>query len=357
MVPDDPDSFADEMARLGVTPLSGKGQRKPRRDTPAREQARPQPGRATPAPPARKATPADASVTLPRAAPGTVHAPAAPGVASAPDPGELEALRQAAARADQAAIRADEAQQTLGRERAEWQRERAGWQRERARFEEKNRQLRHTLAEAEKSAQRHIPLADLLRERGCASRDEATMVLRGLLSRRPDELIDAIELTASEPLARILDERVAFVARDLDVDLGPECVIVRVPAERCEITGGSDIQAGFRKFLDACRRAGVRRMTIVGGSPAYRRELDQLAAPHARELKLNLVSGTKRRERKRAEADKRTSDIVVIWGATELDHSVSAVYTQGTGNVLTVRHRGISRMLGQVAEHLVRESK
>jgi hypothetical protein len=345
MATDDPDSFAEEMARLGVKPLPGKRQARPA--------------------PARGAAAAQASVAPRRADSGTVNAPPAPAraeparaeparaqpaMASAPDPGELEALRHAAARAEKT-------QQTLIDERAEWQRERAEWQRERARYEEKSRQLRHTLAEAEKAAQRHTRLADLLRERGCASRDEAIEVLRGLMDRRPDELIDGIELTASEPLARILDERVAFVARDLDVDLGAECVIVRVPAERCEITGGSDIQAGFRQFLDACRLSGVRRLTIVGGSPAYRRELDELATPHAKELKLNLVSGTKRRERKRAEADKRTSDIVVIWGATELDHSVSAVYTQGAGNILTVRHRGISRMLSQVAEHLLREFK
>jgi hypothetical protein len=366
MATDDPDSFAEEMARLGVKPLSGKRQAPPgpRRDAPARQQARPQPGSTVSAPPApARGAPAvtasdpPAVASAPARGAPAVTASGPPAVASAPDSGELEALRHAAARAQTA-------QQTLAgeraewqRERAEWQRERAEWQRERARYEEKNRQLRHTIAEAEKAAQRHTRLADLLRERGCADRDEAIAVVRGLMDRRPDELIDAIELTASEPLAQILDERVAFVARDLDIDLGAESVIVRVPAERCEITGGSDIQAGFRQFLDACRRSGVRRLTIVGGSPAYRRELVELAAPYARELKLNLVSGTKRRERKRAEADKRTSDIVVIWGATELDHSVSAVYTQGTGNVLTVRHRGISRMLSQVAEHLSRESR
>lgn len=259
--------------------------------------------------------------------------------------------------------RAEAAERALAAERAEWQRERAefqreraGWQREReqwkperARYEVRNQQLRHSLAEAEKAAQARIGLAELFGKRGCADRDEAIEVMRGLVEKRPEQLIDAIELSAPEPLAQVLDDRVAFVAHDLDVDLGPDTVIVRVPAARCEITGGSDIRAGFRQFADACQRTQVRRITIVGGSPAYRRELDHLAAAHG-DLKLNLVSGTKRRERKRAEADKRTSDIVVIWGATELDHSVSAVYTGEGAPILRVPHRGISRMLDQVTE-------
>jgi hypothetical protein len=265
-------------------------------------------------------------------------------------------LRDAAARAEQAERVLAAEREQWQREREQWQREREQWQRERARHEDRNRQLRHSLAEAEKAAQARTRLADLLSKRGCADRDEAIQVMRGLMDKRPDQLIDVIELTESEPLARLLDDRVAFVAHDLDVDLGADTVVVRVPAARCEITGGSDIQAGFRQFVEACQRAQVRRVTIVGGSPSYRRELDQLAASH-KDLKLNLVSGTKRRERKRAEADKRTSDIVVIWGATELDHSVSAVYTQGTGKVLTVRHRGISGMLEQLTEHLLRGSR
>src|SRR5690606_20156436 len=144
----------------------------------------------------------------------------------------------------------------------------------------------------------------------------------------------------------------ALVAERLEVELGDELALVRVSPERCELTGGSDIRAAFQHFVAAARSAGLRTITIVGGSTAYRKELRQLAEQHAASLRLNLVSGTQRRTRRRAEADIRTSDLVVIWGATELNHSVSAVYKGDRTSVIRVPHRGISRMLEHLAESI-----
>lgn len=221
---------------------------------------------------------------------------------------------------------------------------------ERRQLHEQCRRLRADLAEARQAATHHTPLQTVLEDRGLVDVNEMILALSGLLSKRPQELLDAVALADPKPLATLLEQRVALVHDDGGANLTAS-VIVRVPPDRCEITGGSDIRGAFRRLLDACQTAAeMHEITIVGGSPAYRQQLKELAEPHRAALRLNLVSGTRRRTRRRAVADMRKSDLVVIWGATELDHSVSAVYTGEGAPILRVPHRGISRMLDQVAE-------
>lgn len=369
MVPDDPDepSFLKEMAMLGVKPLDARkkkpGQKQGQKPGQTQGKAQGQTQGKAPPSTARKPPLAGREPPVQAPKPGMARTPAAaPAARQAPEQApeqaisrELEALRQSLAAAEAARRAAeDEARRTLDAERQARGEERQAWEQERKALLEQGRELGHKLARAERAAAAHRSLLDVLEDRGLAGADEAIRVLQSLMEKRPTELMQAIQLTSAEPLASLLEQRVALVAHDLDVNLGPDCVIVRVSPERCEISGGSDIRVHFRRLLDACRQAQVHKLTIVGGSPAYRSELKRLAEPHHKELELNLVSGTQRRERKRADADMRTSDLVVIWGATELDHSVSSVYTRAE-NRLIVRHRGISRMLSEVAAHLGRK--
>jgi hypothetical protein len=352
---DDP-SFADEMARMGVTPLGRARTGKHKPSAGSRGAAGRQPGPGIDPKPKAKSKPA----------PDGQESGAAR---------ELAALRTELARAQagRAALEQERAQ-----EQAAWQVERAGmearlqeerasvaaclkeqraqleqsWNQERKKRDAKERELRLGLSQAEATLARHISLIDALRARGCANESEAITVLQQLLDVRPRDLLESVDMIAGEPFTRLLDQRVAFVAEGVDMDTGPDCVIVRVPPERCEVTGGSDIQAAFRKLVAACKRVEFGYLTIVGGSPAYRRQLRNLTQRYGEGVVLNLVSGTQRRTRKRAEADLRASDRVIIWGATELDHSVSAVYTGVPEKIVRVIHRGISRMLLQVAESL-----
>ena len=143
---------------------------------------------------------------------------------------------------------------------------------------------------------------------------------------------------------------------DLEVPFEPDknMVVVPVSKDRCEICSGSDIAASFHGFVQACVDRDVRRATIVGGSPAYRRKLQGLADDDEQAPKLNLVSGTRKREKRRAASDMRSSDVVVIWGGTELDHSVSEVYRGKDARIVRVAHRGIARMLQIVRSELRR---
>ncbi len=358
----DESAFFEEMAKLGVEPLRGKGKAKggakeatkSRQSRRGRQEQRgaPSPGRAG----AGRATPGRPAIDSGTGDVGEIERTATDDERSATDD-ELVRLRAEL-----------EESRAANRDMARQLREMRG---ERDNLAAANRALRdrcdslaaakHKLRELFSAADRELgeraELRAVLEARGLRDDAEAATALALVLDRRPREFLDAIKLSEKRSLTDLLERRLALVAEGIDVELGPDCAILRVSPERCEISGGSDIRVGFRRFVDSCRRARVGRVTIVGGSPAYRKELKRLAQPHGKELRLNLVSGTKRREKKRAEADMRSSDLVVIWGATELDHSVSAVYSgtcRSGDRPLQVGHRGISRMLSTIADWLDR---
>ena len=192
-------------------------------------------------------------------------------------------------------------------------------------------------------------VAQVLDDRGCADALEMLSVLNGLLLQRPREFLEALVLTDPHGLARVLVERVAFVARGVPFEADGNTVVVHVAAARCEVSG---LEPHFHGFVQACLDREITKVTIVGGSAAYRKRLRALAEQRDDAPALNLVSGTSRREARRAQADMRGSDVVVIWGGTELDHSVSAVYRGGPARVIRVAHRGLAGMLQGVRSAL-----
>lgn len=357
MGPDDRDdqSFADAMAQLGVVRLDeragsrvhGRSQKTGSKKSPRTTGGSKQ--RQSPPPPGgQKKTPRTQTATADQRALVTTA--------------ELDALRADVrqAKAEVEALRAERAawheERTTLEQRFERERAEAALRarEERTKASEQARETRQRLAAAESMLAMTRSLSEALRARGCSDQDECIAVVRGLLEVAPDEFLDNIEILAPTRFARLLDQRVAFVASCVDMEGQDSCVVIRVPGPRCEVTGGSDIQAGFRRFTNACARAGIGQVTIVGGSPAYRRQLERLAHKSPGKLRLNLVSGTTRRTKHRAKADARKSDLIIIWGGTELDHSVTSVYTSAPDKTLRVPHRGISRMLVQVAEELLR---
>lgn len=212
--------------------------------------------------------------------------------------------------------------------------------------------LRRALDQATASLQSteaaRTSLADALLARGCSGNTEMIAVLNGLLLQRPREFLDSVVLADPHALAGVLTERVAFVGRGVECKADKYTVVVRVPPERCEITGGSDPKAQFHGFVQACIDKDIETITVVGGSPAYRKRLGELADAHDDAPRFNLVSGTRRREKRRADSDMRASDLVVIWGGSELDHSVSDVYRGDDAWIVRVAHRGLPSMLREV---------
>lgn len=127
------------------------------------------------------------------------------------------------------------------------------------------------------------------------------------------------------------------------------------PRGHCAHCGGSDNKRAERDFLEACASAGVRRVVVVGGSPAVREELGALSGGA---LELRLVDGTERRTADRARGDLEWADLVLVWGATELHHQVSTHYTGAPlplrKKVLHVPKRGVAALLAEAIRHLHR---
>jgi hypothetical protein len=305
--------------------------------------------------------------------------PAAPAIATN-DPklrAQLDALQRGQAAAQQERDEARRGLETAQKERDEARRGQAVAQKERdearreleaARKEhdEARRELnaaraeRDALAKERTALQRQVSAAppapapsptrltlrEALLERGVDDGTEAGEVLLGLLDRNLAELLDALE--ARPELAERLLGRLTLVCERAECQpSSPQAVVVRVSPERCEVCGGSDIRVAFDLLLRASRRAGVTRLVIVGGSPAYHTQLKELS--RGTDLKLDLVAGHSKLGKRRA---RNEAERVVIWGATILDHGTSAAYEHLGDRLIRVPHRGISRMLREAAEAL-----
>jgi len=127
------------------------------------------------------------------------------------------------------------------------------------------------------------------------------------------------------------------------------------PRSHCEHCGGSNNRRAETAFLEACLRHGVRKVVVVGGSPAVREELEDKLGGR---IELRMVDGTERRTAVKAQSDLEWGDLVLVWGATELHHKVSSHYTQpGTPHrhkVVHVARRGVAALLDAGITHLER---
>ena len=201
------------------------------------------------------------------------------------------------------------------------------------------------------------PLSHHLRSRGVLGDSESKQLITALMaSGRLDHLAASVAPVAPAEFARWLDENTVLLGDCGQCPSAGSRAVVRVPTARCEVCGGSDIRRDGRKLLDACLNQGITRLTVVGGSPKYHRQLRELIQHHR--VKLRLVPGTSRRTRKQARDDIRGSDLVVVWGPTLLAHATSEQYTDQTehGRVLVVPHRGIGSMLSTVTAALLHPS-
>jgi len=169
---------------------------------------------------------------------------------------------------------------------------------------------------------------------------------------------------------RISEEKLARAGSLLDARFFPHCGAAAcleaartsareplhvTPRGHCAHCGGSDNRRAERAFLEACAHTGVRRLVVVGGSPAVREELEDKLG---RRLELRMVDGTERRTGNQAQGDLEWADLVLVWGATELHHKVSSHYTQpGTPHrhkVVHVVRRGVAALLEAGITHLMK---
>ncbi|PTL77511.1 hypothetical protein [Vitiosangium sp. GDMCC 1.1324] len=198
-------------------------------------------------------------------------------------------------------------------------------------------------------AERGITLPDS-RARARAALEEV-----GLTSSRKVRISEAKLPRAEQVLAeRFYRVCAASECQQVARASGKEALLVE-PRSHCEHCGGSNNRRAEVAFLETCQRRGVRRVVVVGGSPAVREELENKLGGR---IELRMVDGTERRTAGKAQSDLEWGDLVLVWGATELHHKVSSHYTQpGTPHrhkVVHVARRGVAALLEAGISHLER---
>ncbi len=181
-------------------------------------------------------------------------------------------------------------------------------------------------------------LKALAAARGLLSEDELAVALRALLdAHRAAPLYELLVARNNEAVAAFLAERLVLAAEGEAPPSG--VVAVRVPAERSELKEEGAIRKALDRFSTACLVNGKKRVVFVGGSPSYRRQLREGLDPR---IDVRFVEGDQRR------IPKAEADLVIVWGGSELDHTVSNQFP----DAIYIPHRGIGRMLTMAVERL-----
>lgn len=158
----------------------------------------------------------------------------------------------------------------------------------------------------------------------------------------------------------------ALATRFLVTCGAPECargagmreVAIAASLARCSVCHGSANRRSITEAQTTLRKAGISRILVVGGSPALHEELRRTAPA---DWELRLVDGTARRTGDAARSDLKWAQLVLIWGATELDHKVSTLYTDprdgGRKDLVIVNRRGIAALFEAASKHASSRSR
>jgi hypothetical protein len=223
---DDPRSFDELMARMGVEKLGRKSTKK----KPAEKEA------PRPKPAAKKEAPR----------PKKIAAPAAP----APQPDDRE-QKLAEAAATIAALRAE-------------------------------------LAEANRPPPADpSSISTVLEARGIRGADESRDLLEALARARLTEGLFA-QLVVRHPdrLGRFLRDKVLLSCGRPECPTIAGLAVLVVPAERCDACGGADVDRARRRFQDACLVHGILVVGVVGGSVKDQRLLERASTHHRLALRV-----------------------------------------------------------------------
>ncbi|MFW6195167.1 MAG: hypothetical protein ACOC5M_01430 [Chloroflexota bacterium] len=126
----------------------------------------------------------------------------------------------------------------------------------------------------------------------------------------------------------------------------------RVQPVGCAACGGSANSGAARAMADTLAAAGLSRLLVIGGNPGTRGELERLLADTG--VEVTTVDGSTPPTSGRAKKLLEASDVVVIWGSTELAHKVSKHFErpEHRDKTITVARRGIATLADEVAAHV-----
>lgn len=129
--------------------------------------------------------------------------------------------------------------------------------------------------------------------------------------------------------------------------------VVEVPDAACPLCHGSDNRRAVADFVAACRKRGVERVLVVGGTATLHAHLEDLVRKAGGGISWRFVDGAEAvHTRNEATAHMLWAQLVAIWGSTPLPHKVSTLYTHhpltSKAKVVTVTQRGIAGLCAQL---------
>lgn len=154
---------------------------------------------------------------------------------------------------------------------------------------------------------------------------------------------DTVEALLLEALAPVCGEACAALAP------GGRAPVV-TSARRCEVCGGSNNKRAAVRALQTLRRNGVSRLLVVGGGPDQHAEVARLLAQPG--IEVECVDGTTRSHSGQdAISRMNRAQVMVIWGATLLRHTLSQTYTADPPEhlrVIKMNRRGVEALCDEI---------
>ncbi len=166
--------------------------------------------------------------------------------------------------------------------------------------------------------------------------------------------------------AKLESARAALSQTLLRVCANPECARlgragggrrkpVTVDPAACEVCGGSNVRRATRALAHCLTSRGVRRLLIVGGKGAQHAEIEDPLTGAG--LEVRFVDGSSgSHSRRDAAPDLEWAQVLVVWGATQLPHKVSKLYTDDVpphlrGRTVRLARRGVEAVCREVMGH------
>ncbi len=289
--------------------------------------------------------------------PGTPAAPARAVVGPAGLEGELRRIETERAALESHARRLASEAAVLSAERLAFEEERAAWADRLAALDDERMSLatlgealaaERSALDAERSAvlamaerargQGGVELTTLLSERGLRGVDEQERALGALAaSRTLRDVLPALRVSRVEDVRRVLAERLVLVdASAPDAGVGG----VAVAPERAEIPPPAMLAQRLAQLSERLLLAGMRRVVLVGGRPAWHRLLrDGLDA----RVELRTVTAVAR-DGAQAALDVERGDLVVLAGV-EVSASAQSIYSASRAEVLHLGADTLSDLL------------
>lgn len=311
--------------------------------------------RSAPAPAPRQASPADlmsalvpgvermdrdAPAPAPKPTPKPPRQRAAASDALAEERASLAAERAALVRQREEleALRAelDEAREQMQRVRREAAEELAAARQERARA----RELSLRAAQREDD---HTFLLYLLHQRGLRGMDECERALAALAERRQLRgILEMLRCDRPDRVGDVLDQRLVLVGGTIPASLPDSLAAVSVAPDRADVPGERDLSRAIDRFGEILLLHGLRRVTVVGGRPAWHKALREGLDPR---VELRFMASMASAQ---GMAPLQASDLAVLW---DVEGSLERAQ-RGRGVVVSVTGDHLLSLLAGVEEFL-----